>query len=112
MVVGIGQQGLVLAVGLHAEVVVEQGGDVHAEIGGIHEEQHLECLRVLHAEVPLLQGRHFLLEAVGQHAGDFFETEKLGVVGVDEADDDFLYDGDAQCDDVHCAQPLRNMVVA
>lgn len=101
-----------LAVGLHAEVVVEQGRDVHAEIGGIHEEQHLECLRVLHAEVPLLQGRHFLLKAGGQHAGDLFETEKLGIVGVDEADDDFLYYGDAQRDYVHCAQPLRNIVVA
>ena len=58
-----------LAVGCHAKIIVEKGGDVKAEIGGIDEDQHLKSLWVFHPEVPFLQGRYFFLETGDEHAG-------------------------------------------
>jgi hypothetical protein len=103
---------LLPAIGLHAEVVEEKGRYVQAQIGSVDEEQHLESLRTLHADVPLLQGRHLLLQAPTQGLGDLLQLEQLDVIAVDETDDDLLNDGYAEGDYVHSAHPLRDVVVS
>lgn len=66
---------LLSAIGLHTKVVEEKGRYMQAQISSVDEEQHLECLGALHAEVPLLQSRHLFFQAPSQSLGDFLQLE-------------------------------------
>lgn len=102
---------LLPAICLHAEVVEEEGRYVQSQIGRVDEEQHLESLGALHADVPLIQGRHLLLQTPTQCLGDFLELKQLNIITVDETDYHLFDDGYAQCDYIHSTYPLGDVII-